>query len=258
MRGFLGLLDADVVENTPWTLPKGSRDLRSLRMLHNFRLRIPKRTPKGVNWAWVTCGSPVTTTKKKKRGKKPGMRRTYFRSVPLPVTWLCHFRPKDPTRTDMTQFSVAHAQNILPDRVTSGHMTDVTSGHVTDVTSGRTTSNVALSVPIYYCRGGDRNYLCNQCLSPLMLRVRISIRARCTTLCDKVCQWLATGRWFSPSPPVSSTNKTDRRDITEISLKMALNIIKHNIKPNIYRYWHTTDGPFQLKLIYVTNDTVHA
>ena len=51
------------------------------------------------------------------------------------------------------------------------------------------------------------NYLCNQCLSLLMLWVRISIRARCTTLCDKVCQWLATIRWFSPSPPVSSTNK---------------------------------------------------
>jgi len=31
------------------------------------------------------------------------------------------------------------------------------------------------------------NYLCNQCLSPLMLWVRISIRARLTTLCDKVC-----------------------------------------------------------------------
>ena len=27
-----------------------------------------------------------------------------------------------------------------------------------------------------------------------------------TTLCDKVCQWLATGRWCSPSTPVSSTN----------------------------------------------------
>jgi hypothetical protein len=27
------------------------------------------------------------------------------------------------------------------------------------------------------------------------------------TLCDKVCQWLAAGRWFSP---VSFTNKTDR------------------------------------------------
>jgi len=36
------------------------------------------------------------------------------------------------------------------------------------------------------------NCLCNQCLSPLMLWVRISIRARCTTLCDKVCEWLKT------------------------------------------------------------------
>ena len=41
-----------------------------------------------------------------------------------------------------------------------------------------------------------------------------------TILCDKVCQWLATGRWFSH---VSSTNKTDRHDITEISLKVAPN-----------------------------------
>jgi hypothetical protein len=65
------------------------------------------------------------------------------------------------------------------------------------------------------------NYLCNQCLSPLMLRVRISIRARCTTLCDKVCHWLATGLWFSPGTPVSSSNKTDRNDITEILLKVA-------------------------------------
>jgi hypothetical protein len=34
------------------------------------------------------------------------------------------------------------------------------------------------------------NYLCNQSLSPLVLWIRISIRARCATLCDKVCQWL--------------------------------------------------------------------
>jgi hypothetical protein len=46
-----------------------------------------------------------------------------------------------------------------------------------------------------------------------ILVVRISIRARCTTLCDTVCQRLATGRWFSPGPPVSSTNKTDRNDM---------------------------------------------
>ena len=70
------------------------------------------------------------------------------------------------------------------------------------------------------------NYLCNHCLSPLMLRARISIKARCTTLCDKVCQWLAKGHWFSPGPPVSSINKTDRHDITEILLKVVLNTIK--------------------------------
>ena len=40
-----------------------------------------------------------------------------------------------------------------------------------------------------------------------------------TTSCDKVCQWLVTGRWFSP---VSSTNKTDHHDIIEILLKVAL------------------------------------
>jgi hypothetical protein len=36
----------------------------------------------------------------------------------------------------MAQLPVAYAQNILPDRVTSGHVIDVTSGHVTDVTFG--------------------------------------------------------------------------------------------------------------------------
>ena len=33
-----------------------------------------------------------------------------------------------------------------------------------------------------------------------------------TTLCDKVCQWLATGPWFSHCPPVYSSNKTDCYD----------------------------------------------
>jgi hypothetical protein len=46
-----------------------------------------------------------------------------------------------------------------------------------------------------------------------------------TTLCDKVCQWFASGRWFSTSAQVSSTNITDRHDITEILLKVALNTI---------------------------------
>ena len=40
-----------------------------------------------------------------------------------------------------------------------------------------------------------------------------------TTLCDKVRQLLATGRFSS------STNKTDRHDIIDILLKVALNTI---------------------------------
>jgi hypothetical protein len=35
---------------------------------------------------------------------------------------------------------------------------------------------------------------------------------------------------FSPGPPVSSTNKADRHDITEILLKVALNTIKQTNK----------------------------
>ena len=42
------------------------------------------------------------------------------------------------------------------------------------------------------------------------------------------CQWLATGQWFSPGPPVSSTNKTDFYYITEILLQVTLNNIKLN------------------------------
>jgi hypothetical protein len=56
-----------------------------------------------------------------------------------------------------------------------------------------------------------------------------------TTICDKVCQWLVAGRWFPPGIPVSSTNKTDRHDIIEIFLNVALNTIAltiHLIKIN--------------------------
>jgi hypothetical protein len=48
----------------------------------------------------------------------------------------------------------------------------------------------------------------------------------CTRLADasdKVYQLLAHGRWLSPDTPASSTTKTDRHDIAEILLKVALN-----------------------------------
>ena len=42
-------------------------------------------------------------------------------------------------------------------------------------------------------------------------------------------QELATGRWFFPGTLVSSTNKTDRHDITEILLKVALNTLTQTL-----------------------------
>ena len=43
-----------------------------------------------------------------------------------------------------------------------------------------------------------------------------------TTLCDKVCQSLVVGMWFSL---VFSTDKSDRHDIAKMLLKVALNTI---------------------------------
>ena len=76
------------------------------------------------------------------------------------------------------------------------------------------------------------NYRCNRCLSPQMLWVRTPLRwgVLDTTLCDKVFQWLATGRRFSAGSPVSSSNKTYHHNIAEILLKVVLNTIKP--KPN--------------------------
>ena len=85
------------------------------------------------------------------------------------------------------------------------------------------------------------NYLCNQCQSPLTLWIWIPLIARCTvlntTLCDKVCQWLATDQWFSPGIPVSSTNKTDPYDITKILLKVALYTLTSNAPVNFHAYF---------------------
>jgi hypothetical protein len=45
------------------------------------------------------------------------------------------------------------------------------------------------------------------------------------------------GQWFSPGTFVSSTNKTDRHDITEILLKVELNTITLNLTHN-HEYSH--------------------
>ena len=62
------------------------------------------------------------------------------------------------------------------------------------------------------------------------LRVRIPLKRDVldTTLWDKDGQWHVAGQWFSLGPPVFSTNKSDRHDISEILLKVTLNTITLN------------------------------
>ena len=71
------------------------------------------------------------------------------------------------------------------------------------------------------------DYLCNQCLSPLTLWVRTTLRRGVldAILCGKVGQCFATGMWLSPGNLVSSTNKADHHDIAKILLKVALSTI---------------------------------
>jgi hypothetical protein len=51
------------------------------------------------------------------------------------------------------------------------------------------------------------------------------------------CTRFGLGLWFSRGTPVSSTNKTDRHDITEILLKVALSTIKP-FKPTYFLFQH--------------------
>ena len=64
----------------------------------------------------------------------------------------------------------------------------------------------------------------NQYLTLLTLWVRIQLMTRVLdiTLCNTVCQcW-----WFSPGTPVSSTNKTDRHDISDIFCLFIISLHK--------------------------------
>ena len=99
------------------------------------------------------------------------------------------------------------------------------------------------------------NYLSNQCLSPLTLWVQTPLRRGLldTTLCDKVCHWLAAGLWFSPCTLVSFTNKTERHEIPEILLKVALSTIN---PPTLIITTHLrVKYFFQMSLIPVFHDT---
>ena len=53
---------------------------------------------------------------------------------------------------------------------------------------------------------------------------------------DKVYQLFAHDRWFSSGTPASSTTKTGRHDIAEVSVKVALNTKKINYVFYVYKH----------------------
>ena len=59
-----------------------------------------------------------------------------------------------------------------------------------------------------------------------------------TTICDQVCQQLATGQWFSLDTP--ETDKSDHHDGTEIFLKVAYNTKDYKIVICCFSAKHTT------------------
>jgi hypothetical protein len=71
-------------------------------------------------------------------------------------------------------------------------------------------------------------------LVPITTNVKRSnpTQARCTRYNIIVYQLLVTDRWVSPCTPVSSTNKTDYLDITEILLNVVLNAITQTLNPH--------------------------
>ena len=59
----------------------------------------------------------------------------------------------------------------------------------------------------------------------------------------KVCHWLATGRWFSPGPSVSSSNKTDW-NIVESGVKHHETVV---LVIFLLLYWITISHFFRIK-----------
>ena len=102
-----------------------------------------------------------------------------------------------------------------------------------------TVPRLLLSYVVYWSyASGIYYYLCNQCLSSptWWFRTTLMWGVLDKTLCDEVCQWLATGRQFWSGIPLSSINKTNRRDITEI-LWNRVNHKNPNPKPNYQIIW---------------------
>ena len=65
------------------------------------------------------------------------------------------------------------------------------------------------------------------------------------------------GRWFSPGTLISSTNKTDHHNVTEILLKVALNTITLTTKHLLMKTTFFFNCSSSLLLATVQNETIY-
>jgi hypothetical protein len=70
-----------------------------------------------------------------------------------------------------------------------------------------------------HCRGASKSWSYDSWIITTKVVSSNPARVLDTTLCDKVCQWLAAGLWFSSGTLLSYTHKTDHLDRTEMLLK---------------------------------------
>jgi hypothetical protein len=161
-------------------------------------MRTHKGTPKGFKWPSVA----MLLLLRKKRGKRPGMRRTYFRSRDFVTS--CQ---KAALGRIWRNFRLRMRRIYFR----TWHLTDVTSCHVTDVTSGHV--NFGHAQWSYPPHDPPQMWLeLYPYTTPITTKVvswspAHGDRDIFDTTCDKVFQWLAACGWFSLVTLVSSTIK---------------------------------------------------
>jgi hypothetical protein len=115
--------------------------------------------------------------------------------------------------------------------------------------------NENYAITIYLILTEDENMTPNFCCVDLQLPVQsVPMTTKIVSSNPSHAGVYSTGRWFSPSTPVSSTNKTDRHDITEILLKWRLTpwtkpyINNSKNHKHLHRFWFIFD--FSIKTFF--------
>ena len=100
----------------------------------------------------------------------------------------------------------------------------------------------------------DRNWVNKLTMRKIMFPSPSSWRVYSIQHYVIVCQSFDAGLQFSPCTPISSTNKTDRHYITEILLKVAMNIITSQMHPPIKL---TISNTFIVRIYSIHRQFVH-